>query len=102
MKAVGGTASRLQSLLALLIQTHYMYHCADQGFLAILGMGPRAFLIKNICVLNPEFGEFSEHSKLMKYTNLLKVIFYSCIDVYVHSCLNPFSIGRKTCSNSKT
>ena len=27
---------------------------------------------------------------------------HSCIDVYAHSCLKPFSIGRKPCSNSKT
>ena len=27
---------------------------------------------------------------------------YSCIDIYAHSCLKPFSIGRKPCSNSKT
>ena len=27
---------------------------------------------------------------------------YSCIDIYAHSCLKPFSIGRKQCSNSKT
>ena len=26
----------------------------------------------------------------------------SCIDIYAHSCLKPFSIGRKQCSNSKT
>ena len=29
-------------------------------------------------------------------------ILYSCIDIYVHSCLRPISIGRKPCSNSKT
>ena len=27
---------------------------------------------------------------------------HSCIDIYAHSCLTPFSIGRKPCSNSKT
>ena len=27
---------------------------------------------------------------------------YSCIEIYSHSCLKPFSIGRKPCSNSKT
>ena len=26
----------------------------------------------------------------------------SCIEIYAHSCLKPFSIGRKPCSNSKT
>ena len=34
------------------------------------------------------------HSSIMKK--------YSCIDIYAHSCLKPFSIGRKPCSNSKT
>ena len=29
-------------------------------------------------------------------------IIYSCIDIYAHSCLKPFSICRKLCSNSKT
>ena len=27
---------------------------------------------------------------------------HSCIDIYMHSCLRPISIGRKPCSNSKT
>ena len=27
---------------------------------------------------------------------------YSCIEIYAHSCLKQFSIGRKPCSNSKT
>ena len=27
---------------------------------------------------------------------------YSCIDIYAHSCLKPFLIGRKPCSNRKT
>ena len=27
---------------------------------------------------------------------------YSCINIYVHSCLRQISIGRKPCSNSKT
>ena len=27
---------------------------------------------------------------------------YSCIDIYAHSCLKPFLIGRKPCSNSET
>ena len=26
----------------------------------------------------------------------------SCIDIYAHSCLKPFLIGRKPCSNRKT
>ena len=27
---------------------------------------------------------------------------HSCIEIYAHSCLKLFSIGRKPCSNSKT
>ena len=27
---------------------------------------------------------------------------FSCIDIYSHSCLKPFSIGRKPCSNNKS
>ena len=27
---------------------------------------------------------------------------YFCIDIYAYSCLRPFSIGGKPCSNSKT
>ena len=30
------------------------------------------------------------------------LLLYSCIDIYAHSCLKSFSIGRKLCSNSKT
>ena len=26
----------------------------------------------------------------------------SCVDIYAHSCLKPFSVRRKPCSNSKT
>ena len=32
---------------------------------------------------------------------MIITIIYSCIDIYAHSCLKPFSIGRKPCSNSK-
>ena len=39
-----------------------------QGFfLAILGRGPRAFPIGKISDVNPEFGKFSEYSKLIHY-----------------------------------
>ena len=34
-------------------------------FLAILGKGPRAFPIGKISDVNPEFGKFSEYSKLI-------------------------------------
>ena len=38
------------------------------------------------------------------HVKLISLLFtlYSCIDIYAHSCLKPFSIGRKPCSNSKT
>ena len=39
-------------------------------FLAILGRGPRAFLIGKISDANPEFGKFSEYSKLIIFSNL--------------------------------
>ena len=35
-------------------------------------------------------------------TEMLIVKMNSCIDIYAHSCLKQFSIGRKPCSNSKT
>ena len=42
-----------------------------QGFfLAILGRGPRAFLIGKISDVNPEFGKFSEYSKLIIFSKL--------------------------------
>ena len=41
-------------------------------------------------------------SSLNAKTMLLRNITYSCIDIYAHSCLKQFSIGRKPCSNSKT
>ena len=39
-------------------------------FLAILGRGPRAFLIGKISNINPEFGKFSEYSKLIIFSKL--------------------------------
>ena len=39
-------------------------------FLAILEMGPRAFLIEKISDVNPEFGKFSEYSKLIIFSKL--------------------------------
>ena len=39
-------------------------------FSAILGRGPRAFLIGKISDIHPEFGKFSKHSKLMIFSNL--------------------------------
>ena len=51
---------------------------------------------KNTCHLNTasslkiEIQEFKELNK------------YSCIDIYAHTCLKPFSIGQKPCSNSET
>ena len=41
--------------------------------------------------------------QVMKYREIcIKYNQYSCIDIYAHSCLKPFSIGRKPYSNSKT
>ena len=34
-------------------------------FSAVLGRGPRAFLIGKISDIHPEFGKFSKHAKLM-------------------------------------
>ena len=39
-------------------------------FSAILGRGPRAFLIGKISDIYREFGKFSKHSKLMIFSNL--------------------------------
>ena len=39
-------------------------------FSAILGRGPRAFLIGKISDIYPEFGKFSKHSKFMIFSNL--------------------------------
>ena len=39
-------------------------------FLAILGRGPRAFLIGKVSDVNPEFGKFSEYSKLIIFCKL--------------------------------
>ena len=39
--------------------------CHAGMFLAILGRGSRAFVIGKISDVNPEFGKFSEYSKLI-------------------------------------
>ena len=55
-------------------------YCTVHGpgiFLAILGRGPRAFLIGKVSDVNPEFGKFSEYSKLIifyKLTYLIKLM----------------------------
>ena len=42
-------------------------------------------------------------SRILPFCTCVTVLnVYSCIDIYAHSCLRPFSIGRKPCSNSKT
>ena len=45
-------------------------------------------------LLIPESNEYASFVAFM--------ILYSCIDIYAHSCLKAFSIGRKPCSNSKS
>ena len=47
-----------------------MYIAQAGIFLAILGRGPRAFLIGKISDINPEFGKFSEYSKLIIFSKL--------------------------------
>ena len=68
-------------------------------------------------VLTEDVNEYSDDQQLAFHTNILMhfmdlkfTLFsylqyfklYSCIDIYVHSCLKPFLIGRKPCSNRKT
>ena len=43
-------------------------------FLAILGRGPRAFLIGKFCDVKPEFGKFSKYSQLIIFSNLTYLI----------------------------
>ena len=43
-------------------------------FFAILGRGPRAFAIGKISDVNPEFGKFSEYSKLIIYLTTLPTL----------------------------
>ena len=65
-----------------------------RGGRAVLGRGPRAFLIGKISDVNPEFGIFSEHSKLMifsKLTKLLKVIHLESLKNSLKSKLNIIS-----------
>ena len=41
------------------------------------------------CILNADEQQYNGLEKIS-------------VDIYAHSCLKPFSIGRKSCSNSKT
>ena len=43
-------------------------------FWAILGRGPRAFLIGKISDVKPEFGKFSEYLKLIMFSKLTQLI----------------------------
>ena len=48
-------------------------------------------------------GAIAESLKISTVSSIfIPFIMYSCIDIYAHSCLKQFSIGRKPCSNSKT
>ena len=38
----------------------------------------------------------------MGHKSAQRLKIHSCIDIYAHSCLKPFLIGRKPCSNRKT
>ena len=69
-----------------------------QGFFsAILGRGPRAFLIGKISHIHPEFGKFSKHSKLMIFSNLaylIKVNHLKSFNINLKSKLNIISNNR--------
>ena len=57
------------------LQWHYLD--VTGIFLAILGRGPRAFVIGKISDVNPKLGKFSEYSKLIilsKLTYLIKLM----------------------------
>ena len=43
-------------------------------FLAILGRGPRAFLIGKFSNVNPEFGKLSKYSQLIIFSNVTYLI----------------------------
>ena len=66
-------------------------------FFAILGMGPRAFLIGKISDVNPGFGKIPEHSNLMfsKLTeSILKVIHLEPLNNNLKPKLNIISNSR--------
>ena len=42
--------------------------------MAILGRGPRAFLLGNFSDVNTEFGKFSKYSQLMIFSNVTYLI----------------------------
>ena len=71
-----GLVKQFQRRRSLNIMNIYIYIALGRGqtsqgfFLAILGRGPRAFLIGKISDVNPEFGKFSECSKLIIFSNL--------------------------------
>ena len=48
--------------------------CLQRFFLAILGRGPRAFLIGKFSDVKPEFGKFSKYSQLIIFSNLTYLI----------------------------
>ena len=51
-----------------------MYRLISGIFLAILGRGPKAFLIGKISEVNPKFGKISEYSKLIILSKLTYII----------------------------
>ena len=65
-------------------------------FLAILGRGPRAFLIGKISDVNPEFGTFSEYSKLIIFSKLTfnQAYAFRIFDNSIKSNLNSISNSR--------
>ena len=69
----------------------------SRDFLAILGRGPRAFLIGKFSDVNPEFGKFSKYSKLTIFSNvtyLIKVFHLESLNNNLQSKLNTVSNSR--------
>ena len=71
-----------------------------QGFfLAILGRGPRAFLIGKISDIKPEFGKFSEYS--FKVDNIFQVDIVN--QAYAFRIINnSITSNLNSISNSRT
>ena len=70
MLKVTGSSCDLTTLSSLLAFAAISKFLMQGFFSAILGRGPRAFLIGKISDIHPEFGKFSKHSKLMIFSNL--------------------------------
>ena len=86
-----GHYQKMEQSLSLMVYSHSrcpmfafsMYYIIIRGAL----LEPHAISRFRVCYLENRYA---------------RSVIFSCIDVYAHSCLKPFSIGRKPCSNSKT